>query len=475
MLRRSAPLWLAVAAVAAFLLFFYRLDGVGLIGPDEPRYASIGREMAASGDWITPRLWGEPWFEKPPLLYWMTAAGFKAGLGAELAPRLPMALLASAFLGFFFWALRREFGGRAAAFSTAILGSSAGYLAYTRVAVTDLPLAATFTGAVLLLLPWIARGERRRLPAAGALLGAAVLAKGLVPLVLIAPLAWFARKRWREAWPAIAGFAVVAGPWYALVTARNGSAFTDEFFIQHHFGRFASSALQHEQPFWFYVPVFLALLFPWTPVATLIFRTERDARRRALLTVVIFGLVFFSLSRNKLPGYLLPLLPATAALAGVAIAEAKRPRYVLAACAALLGAVPLMAAILPAAIEEGITSASFGSAGWPWAVPALVAAGVIAVRGRRDISIAVIALGMAAGAAWTAARTFPALDRTVSARAFWRRAEPLSPRLCVGTAHRSWRYNLNYYSVRPLPDCEAAGRTLRIEQAPGRPAAIMQD
>jgi 4-amino-4-deoxy-L-arabinose transferase-like glycosyltransferase len=471
-LRRSAPLWLAVAAVAAFLLFFYRLDGVGLIGPDEPRYAAIGREMAASGDWITPRLWGEPWFEKPPLLYWMTAAGFSAGLGDDLAPRLPVALLASAFLGFFFWALRREFGARAAAFSTAILGTSAGYLAYTRVAVTDLPLAATFTGAVLLLLPWISRGERRWLPVAGALLGAAALAKGLVPLVLIAPLAWFARRRWREAWPAILAFAAVAGPWYALVTARNGSAFIEEFFIRHHFGRFASGALQHGQPFWFYAPVFLALLFPWTPLAAVIWRTGNDPRRRALLSVVVFGLVFFSMSRNKLPGYLLPLMPATAALAGVAIAEAKRPRYLLAACAVLLGAVPVVASILPEAIERGITSARLGSAGWPWAAPALIASAVIAARGRRDISIAAIAMGMAAGAAWTAARSFPALDGTVSARAFWREAEPLSPRLCVETAHRSWRYNLNYYSVRPLPDCEAAGRTLRIEQAPGRPAIV---
>ncbi|HSW51218.1 MAG TPA: hypothetical protein VLH09_13630, partial [Bryobacteraceae bacterium] len=84
--------WLVVA-VALYLVYFYGLTGAGLIGPDEPRYASIGREMARSGDWVTPRLWGDPWFEKPPLLYWMTASATRLGLGDDLAPRLPVALL----------------------------------------------------------------------------------------------------------------------------------------------------------------------------------------------------------------------------------------------------------------------------------------------------------------------------------------------------------------------------------------------
>ncbi len=473
MFRRSAPLWLVVAGVAAFLLFFFELNGVGLIGPDEPRYAAIGREMARSGDWITPRLWGEPWFEKPPLLYWMTAAGFKAGLGEELAPRLPLALLSIGFLGFLFWALRREFGARAAAFSTAVLGSSAAWLAYTRVAVTDVPLAATFSAAVLLFLPWIARGDRRGLVPAGAMLGLAVLAKGLVPLVLAAPLAWYARKRWRDAWIPALACAAVAAPWYALVTARQGGNFLWDFFVLHHFGRFATDALGHVQPFWFYIPVFAALLFPWTPLAPLVFRTEGDARRRALLSVVLFGLVFFSLSRNKLPGYVLPLLPAAAALIGTAVAEAKRPRWLLAACAALLAALPVIAAVLPAAIERGITHASVAGAAWAAGVPALVAAGFIAWRVRRDIAVALIALGMAAGTAWAAARMFPVLDRTISARAFWRQASEQRQLLCVEKAHRSWRYNLNYYSVQPLPGCESAGsRPLRIQQGPGQDARI---
>ena len=98
--------------------FFYDLSATGLFGKDEPRYAWVSREMAHSGDWITPRLWGAPWFEKPALLYWLSGAGFRLGLNAELAPRLPGALLAVAFLAFYWWTLRREFSCRAASLAT---------------------------------------------------------------------------------------------------------------------------------------------------------------------------------------------------------------------------------------------------------------------------------------------------------------------------------------------------------------------
>ena len=96
--RIPRALWLVLPLT--YLLYFYRLAAVGLIGPDEPRYAAIARTMASSGDWVTPRLLGQPWFEKPALLYWMEAVFFRAGFGPEIAPRLPVAMLAAAFLVF---------------------------------------------------------------------------------------------------------------------------------------------------------------------------------------------------------------------------------------------------------------------------------------------------------------------------------------------------------------------------------------
>src|ERR1700691_412746 len=107
--------WLAIPLLA--ILYFCGLSSSGMLGPDEPRYASISREMARSGDWITPRLWGEPWFEKPALLYWMAAAALRLGLNEDLAPRLPVALVSVAFLLFFYWILRHEFGDPAAAYA----------------------------------------------------------------------------------------------------------------------------------------------------------------------------------------------------------------------------------------------------------------------------------------------------------------------------------------------------------------------
>src|ERR1039458_2925330 len=119
---RKIPRALWIVLPLAYLLYFYGLGATGLIGPDEPRYASIAREMARSGDWITPRLWGQPWFEKPALLYWMAGAAFRLGIGPDLAPRLPVALVAAGFLLFYWWILRREFGARAAWFATLVLG-----------------------------------------------------------------------------------------------------------------------------------------------------------------------------------------------------------------------------------------------------------------------------------------------------------------------------------------------------------------
>ncbi len=237
---KRAGLVLAAAAALLFL-YFFGLTRTGLIGfPDEPRYAAIGRAMAATGDWITPRLWGAAWFEKPALLYWMTAAGFKLGLGPDLAPRLPVAIASVAFLIYFFTALRREFGDRAAWYSAAILATSAGWLAYSHVAITDLPMSAAFGAAMFVLIA--GRPGARTSLIAGALLGLAVLAKGLVPLVLFIPALWFLRNRIRDLAIVFTAAIVVAVPWYALVTLRNGTTFLNEFIWKHHFGRFLNSA-----------------------------------------------------------------------------------------------------------------------------------------------------------------------------------------------------------------------------------------
>jgi 4-amino-4-deoxy-L-arabinose transferase-like glycosyltransferase len=470
---RKIPPLVWPAALLALFTYLYGLGAAGLMGVDEPRYASIAREMAWSGDWITPRLWGSPWFEKPALLYWMEGLAFRLGLGPELAPRLPIALSAIAFLILFWWTLRREFGSPAAWFATLILATTGGYLGYSQVGHMDLLLTAAFSAAMLLALPWIAHGDRRRLPAAAVLLALAVLAKSGVALVLMLPLAWWGRRRLADLLHprVLLTFLAVALPWYVACYWRNGMPFVRELFVRQQFQRLTSNAAQHGQPFWYYLPVLLGLLLPWTPLALLLPRRTpyRDPRRAFLLALVLWGLVFFSISPNKLPGYMLPLLPPAAALMGVALAEAANPRPLLACCAALLVAFPIAAYVLPYAVESGITHAP-----WPhfqpvWLLP--LAIGALAwnldARGRR--LAAVFTLAAAAGIAIIALKLQAGqeLDRRASARALWRKIAPRAAEVCVGGLSRGFLYSLNYYSLSPLPPCGTQPRRIEVRQNPG--------
>lgn len=472
--RLPHPVWLAVPL--AGVLYFYGLSASGLLGPDEPRYAAVARAMAQSGDWVTPRLWGEPWFEKPPLLYWMTVAGFQLGLGAELAPRLPVAALSIAFLVFYWWVLRREFGARPAWYAVLILGTSAGWVGFSQVGVTDLPLSATFAAAMLLALPWIAKGDKRPLPLTAGLLGLAVLAKGLVPLVLAAPLVLRGRVRDLVRWQVIVPFLLIALPWYVLCYLRNGRTFLEVFFLQQQFGRFASPALQHSQPWWFYLPVLLAGLLPWSPLAAFLARRGvwRDPRRAFLLAWVLFGLLFFSVAVNKLPGYVLPLLPAVCALMGVGLAEARETGFApagLIVSALLLGLFPIAAHILPAAVVSGLSRAPKPALEWTWFLPAAVSllAWFLARRGRHLDAVIAVAAGAAAGIFWLKATTLPEIDRIASARSLWREVEARRGDVCVEAVNRDIRYGLNYYSGKPLPDCAEEPRPLAVRQASGDP------
>src|SRR5215472_7478744 len=138
--------------------------------------------MSKSGDWVTPRLNGSPWFEKPPLLYWTTAAANRLGLRDEWAARLPVALISLAFLAFFHGALRREFSPSVALSATAILAGSSGWLTASFAAVPDLPMSAALASAMLMALFDKSPSQSSvRGWVAGALLGLAILAKGLVP------------------------------------------------------------------------------------------------------------------------------------------------------------------------------------------------------------------------------------------------------------------------------------------------------
>jgi 4-amino-4-deoxy-L-arabinose transferase len=448
---RRATVVLAVCLLCT--LYFADLTGMGMYGPDEPRYADVGRAMAQSGDWITPHLWGRPWFEKPALLYWMTAAATRIGLGADLAPRLPVAILSVLFLGFFWWRLKVEWGGRTASFATALLATSAGWLSYSHVAVTDLPLAVFFSSAVLLSLPWVARRGRTDLVGAAACLGMATMAKGLVPLVLFLPilaLGWRHLRDWLRLGPVLA-FSVCALPWYILCTIRNGSEFPRVFFLEQQFGRFSSATLQHVQPWWFYIPIFLVLLYPWFPLLVVLpVKLRRDSRVRLLAAIVLFGLAFFSASVNKLPGYLLPLMPAVCALMGLGLSRARFQAIAVIAPIVLLGGLPILSGIAPRLLAfHGLSSVN-----WPW-MRAIFWCGAAGIAGgslarfapKHAVAVAAALAGI--GFLWFQFATFPGFDAIASARPLWRAEHPR----CAPALNRDMLYGLNYYSGRRLSAC----------------------
>ena len=456
---------LAVPALAAALLYVYGLASVGVLSTDEPRYISIGREMARSGDWITPRLWGQAWFEKPPLLYWLIAAATRAGLRDEWAARLPVALMSLAFLAFYFRRLEREFGRAPAAYATVILGTSAGWLAYSRLALTDIPMAAALSAAMLFAL----RSEA----GAGPLLGVAILAKSLVPAILAAPLVWWGRRRPRDLLVVALAATIVAAPWYVLCYARNGREFLDVLFVRHQLARFANGEM-HPQPFWFYLPVLAAGLFPWTPLVPLLAARQnwRDPVRRYFLIWAAFGFAFFSASSGKLPGYLLPILPPVAALLGVALDQSRWPRVLLTASLLVcLAATPVLVDSVAEVHNSGLSRAAI-HIDLRQVVLWLTAALAIAITAIRGVPVPVafrrVALAVVAVFAFSLPQINLALDRESSVRLLWQTLiAPQRDLVCVEEIHRKWRYGLNYYSVDPLPACEVQDRRLHLRQLEG--------
>lgn len=340
--RPAAKHWayafVAILAASAFA-FFFGLGRLGFLGPDEPRYAEVAREMFAGGDYISTHLCGCLWFEKPVLLYWMSAISYRLFGVSELAARLPSAVAAIATVALLFYALRRLALPRIAVSSSLVLATSGLFIAYARVAVPDMILAAAMTAALLAgFLATKTNGRARLIYTVLAFLfmGLGTLAKGLVGIVVVLAILGLyllitgklKSLRWRDCLLGLVVFVAVAGTWYGPVIMRHGWAFIEEFFIRHHFQRYTSNEFGHPQPIYFFLLVAIAGAAPWTflliPAAARLRSLrpridERDSLLALAWVWVAVPLIFFSVSESKLPGYILPISPALAVILGVEV------------------------------------------------------------------------------------------------------------------------------------------------------------
>lgn len=374
--------WLVLILVTLYVCYFSHLGVIGLVGPDEPRYAWIARAMAETGDWVTPRLYGKPWFEKPPLYYWGAALSFKLFGVSEVAARLPSAISAVLATLALAWLALRIYGAETARWLLLVLPTTVGMIGFSHAAATDMPFSAMLTIAmvaaavVLGLIPEAKQILRRAsepglapcssVPSLtssisiafvifGFFLGLAVLAKGPAGIILCGGAVFFwalVTKRWRDAFrlfhpAAIAAFCLTALPWYILCAHRNAD-FLRVFIIEHNFKRFLTPEFQHIQPFWYYPGILLLAFLPW--MAALVWalvaglRHVSQTRRLSACTWLLlcwagFCLVFFTISRSKLPGYILPAVPAIGLLVcrlATSLGSRKHRSFGLASLAAAL-------------------------------------------------------------------------------------------------------------------------------------------
>ena len=320
--------------------FFLGLGGLPLVGPDEPRYSEIGREMWASGDWVTPRMNGYLWLEKPIWLYWGQAISYHLFGVNEFAARFPSALWALLTVVFIAFAVGKLVSPRWGFLAGGVLASSAFWLALSRGASTDMGLACWIAVAVLAgHLATRAHGKARLgfwLLFAFAL-GVSMLAKGLIGVLLIClitgvhrllikrPIAQSLRRNAVLLWGGALVFALTVASWYVPVTLVNGRVFIDEFFVNHHFKRFLTNEYHHLQPPYFYLFVAFVGMLPWpfflvSATARLKHLAARDSERGALLLLAwvwaVIPIAFFSVSKSKLPAYILPSLPPMAIIIG---------------------------------------------------------------------------------------------------------------------------------------------------------------
>ncbi|HEV7136101.1 MAG TPA: phospholipid carrier-dependent glycosyltransferase, partial [Steroidobacteraceae bacterium] len=380
--------WVALAA-----LWLLTIQIRPMLDPDEGRYAEIPREMVSSGDWITPRLDGLKYFEKPALQYWATAALYSVVGVSNWSSRLWTVGLGFACLPLIYAWLARLYDRRAAVAAVAILAMSPyfgmiGHLDLLDASFTFWMCVTILAFALAQSAPVRSGKERDWMLICWAAAALAVLSKGIVVFVLAGGtlIAYCAVERdlrpWRRMHFALGVplFLALTTPWFILVSLRNAD-FAQYFFVHEHFQRFLTKEAQRVEPWWYFLVLLALGALPWLLTLG---RASVSAWRESASTskfkplkfLLIFSavtLVFFSTSDSKLATYILPMFPPLAAFTGVAVAG--RPGFFTRSARVAAGLTLFVAAGLLVYAQRRNGTIPAEAVGWA------IAAGIAALVG----------------------------------------------------------------------------------------------
>ncbi len=328
--RKDVTILLAVAT-----LWFCALLGLRPLGnPDEGRYTEIPREMAATGDFVTPRLNGVKYFEKPPLVYWLSALTFRAFGVNEFTARIWGGLFAVAGVLLTYVAGRVIYGRQTGIWSAVILATTVYYYALSQIILLDMVVSVAMAGSLFTFILAMRElpGKRRRWMFVGfyIFMALATLSKGLIGIAIPGAVIFLwvlLLNRWRTLWPfyPVMGTLVllaIAGPWHVLA-ARANPDFLNFYFVHEHWLRFTTQIHERNEPWWFFLPVFIGGLMPWAFFLPSAWhrsfsggwkQRHEHAEAWFFLIWIVFVIAFFSKSQSKLVPYILPVFPAAAVL-----------------------------------------------------------------------------------------------------------------------------------------------------------------
>ncbi len=479
---------LTIAGFCAFL-FYFGLSAFGLVGADEPRYAQIAREMLERHDLVTPTLFGKPWLEKPPLYYWRAMAAYWVFGVSDWAARLPSATAAT-FMVVVMYFFARHFRPGSQLNAGLMTAASLAVIGFARGAGTDMVLTSTFVVGMLAWFVWHVTERRVWLVFFYFFMGLGTLAKGPVAPLLVALIIVIfalvqrdARLITRTLWlPGILLFLAVSLPWYVAVQLQNRQ-FLREFIFQHNLERFTTNMYHHRQPFWYFVPVLLLGVMPWTAlvIAAWISEIKEWAKQvkphpskgslgeapftqeaillHFLLIWTAVVVVFFSISGSKLPGYILPAVPACTLLASVWINGRVRLSWaVVIAQGVLSGALLSMSLLYPSwlvyrhHVPDEWRRLALG-------IGLLVFVTTVSMLARKGTGTLrlVVLTPVILGLAYLLRVGAPAIDNALSARPVAREITQMEGRpvqVAVFRASRETEYGLGFYRNQAIPRYE---------------------